>query len=174
MSVQGFSLSALETRNHRGRVPIASSYLRSILRSNPTPTACCCIVRPKHSFTRPTPLSLPSCKPRVNLVSKFGFPLFFCCPGQKYGGFCSKSSVVQLHGTNLLLSFQFVDRYGKDPQITKMLRAYDWYLLPIHNPDGYEYSRNHVRMSSTRMYPKLLRISMVTVFVCDQSALAFD
>ena len=29
-----------------------------------------------------------------------------------------------------------------------MLDTYDWYLLPIHNPDGYEYSRNYVRMNT--------------------------
>ena len=28
-----------------------------------------------------------------------------------------------------------------------MVDTYDWYLLPVHNPDGYEYSRDYVRIN---------------------------
>ncbi|XP_052060244.1 carboxypeptidase B-like [Mytilus californianus] len=33
-----------------------------------------------------------------------------------------------------------------NPEITSMLQKFDWYLLPLMNPDGYEYSRTNNRM----------------------------
>ena len=37
-----------------------------------------------------------------------------------------------------------VGQYGFDPEITRMMDTYDWYILPVVNPDGYEYSRENV------------------------------
>ena len=42
--------------------------------------------------------------------------------------------------------------------------TYDWYLLPVHNPDGYEYSRDYVRIkkftvNSTKSSEALLNLN---------------
>lgn len=36
--------------------------------------------------------------------------------------------------------FQFLTSYGSDAEATRLLDTYDWYFLPVVNPDGYEYS----------------------------------
>ncbi|ELU10347.1 hypothetical protein CAPTEDRAFT_158182 [Capitella teleta] len=33
-----------------------------------------------------------------------------------------------------------VTSYGSDDDVTKMIDAYDWYFVPVMNPDGYVYS----------------------------------
>ena len=37
-------------------------------------------------------------------------------------------------------------QYGSDPTVTRMLDDYDWYIIPISNPDGYIYSHNIDRL----------------------------
>lgn len=34
---------------------------------------------------------------------------------------------------------------SQDPQIQNLANSYDWYIIPILNPDGYEYSHTTVR-----------------------------
>ena len=36
--------------------------------------------------------------------------------------------------------------YGKDQMVTQLMDMYDWYIEPVVNPDGYEYSRDHERL----------------------------
>ena len=38
------------------------------------------------------------------------------------------------------------DYHSGDPIAEQMLDTYDWYIVPVTNPDGYEYSRNADRM----------------------------
>jgi len=49
------------------------------------------------------------------------------------------TNAVCLHVINELLTSQ-------DPVIQSWTEKYDWYILPVHNPDGYEYSRTSDRM----------------------------
>ncbi|VDN54106.1 unnamed protein product, partial [Dracunculus medinensis] len=37
---------------------------------------------------------------------------------------------------------QLVLNYNKDPQIYELVNSLDWYIVPLLNPDGYEYSRS--------------------------------
>jgi murein tripeptide amidase MpaA len=33
-----------------------------------------------------------------------------------------------------------LDRYKIDMDVTEMVDSFDWYILPVTNPDGYEYT----------------------------------
>jgi len=33
-----------------------------------------------------------------------------------------------------------LDNYKKDPDLTAMVDMFDWYVLPVANPDGYAYT----------------------------------
>ena len=58
---------------------------------------------------------------------------------------------------NLIFAIQLADDYLPQEQryfsdvsqsdviIERLVEQYDWYILPVVNPDGYEYSRNQVR-----------------------------
>jgi len=35
---------------------------------------------------------------------------------------------------------QLIDDYPSDPEVKKLVDKYDWYLLPVVNPDGYSYT----------------------------------
>ena len=35
---------------------------------------------------------------------------------------------------------QLVDDYPSDPKVKELVDKYDWYLLPVVNPDGYSYT----------------------------------
>ena len=41
--------------------------------------------------------------------------------------------------------WQMVTKYGSDPEITALVDKFDWYLMPLANPDGYDYSHDTVR-----------------------------
>ena len=38
-----------------------------------------------------------------------------------------------------------VTKYGSDPEITALVDKFDWYIMPLANPDGYDYSHDSVR-----------------------------
>lgn len=40
--------------------------------------------------------------------------------------------------------FQLVSKYGSDPQITAYIDALNFYIIPVVNPDGFEYSRSDI------------------------------
>eukprot|EP01095_Lingulamoeba_sp_RSL-Kostka_P010938 TRINITY_DN4023_c0_g1_i1.p1 TRINITY_DN4023_c0_g1~~TRINITY_DN4023_c0_g1_i1.p1 ORF type:complete len:318 (+),score=71.56 TRINITY_DN4023_c0_g1_i1:15-968(+) len=44
------------------------------------------------------------------------------------------------------LAQQFCENYEKDPVVKQLLQTYQYVLIPISNPDGYEYSINTNRM----------------------------
>jgi len=46
----------------------------------------------------------------------------------------------------LYLLNELVTKYGSDRQITSLVDKYDWYIMPILNPDGYQYSHDSHRM----------------------------
>ncbi|KIH65960.1 hypothetical protein ANCDUO_03714 [Ancylostoma duodenale] len=37
---------------------------------------------------------------------------------------------------------QLVTQYDKDPQVRQFVDQMEWYIVPLLNPDGYEYSRS--------------------------------
>jgi murein tripeptide amidase MpaA len=39
------------------------------------------------------------------------------------------------------LAYQLIAGYGKNPNVTSFVDDYDFYLLPIVNPDGFVYAR---------------------------------
>lgn len=43
-----------------------------------------------------------------------------------------------------MLSFQLLSEYGKNPNITHLVDTFDWYVVPVTNPDGYVYTWNGV------------------------------
>ena len=50
----------------------------------------------------------------------------------------------------LFIWYQLVTNYNEDPVISDLLEEFDWYILPVMNPDGYEYS--HTTVSSRTFY----------------------
>ena len=46
---------------------------------------------------------------------------------------------------------ELVNGYETDPAIQNLLDSLDFYILPVMNPDGYEYSRTKVGNSNSRM-----------------------
>jgi murein tripeptide amidase MpaA len=55
--------------------------------------------------------------------------------------------------TALYFINQLVTRYSIDPQIKLLVDQVDWYIMPLVNPDGYEYSRSSVS-PKTRLWRK--------------------
>ena len=43
-----------------------------------------------------------------------------------------------------LSDLQLVTDYRFDPFVQQMLDAYDWYVMPCVNPDGYQYTHERV------------------------------
>jgi murein tripeptide amidase MpaA len=48
--------------------------------------------------------------------------------------------------TVMFIADKLVQGYGSDPRITQLLDACDFHIVPVVNPDGYEYSRNSQRL----------------------------
>ena len=57
-------------------------------------------------------------------------------------------------------SEQMTANYGTDDDATYLIDSYDWYFVPIMNPDGYLFSWDDV---SVRNYPVLLCVSPLSV-----------
>lgn len=38
--------------------------------------------------------------------------------------------------------------YNTDPEVKALMDYYDWYFLPVSNPDGYEYTHTNVSPQS--------------------------
>ncbi|XP_060564149.1 carboxypeptidase B-like [Ruditapes philippinarum] len=53
--------------------------------------------------------------------------------------------------TVIYMAGQMLDRYKIDTDVTEMVDSFDWYILPVTNPDGYEYTFVDDR---TRMWRK--------------------
>ncbi len=39
-----------------------------------------------------------------------------------------------------------LSNYGYDSEITDLVDSYEWYFLPVANPDGYEYTFTNERL----------------------------
>lgn len=50
------------------------------------------------------------------------------------------------HASVLYMLHELVSKYGSDRQITSLIDRYDWYIMPILNPDGYQYTHDSQRM----------------------------
>lgn len=46
--------------------------------------------------------------------------------------------------TSVSILQQFLEQNGKDPNVTAALKAFDVYIVPVFNIDGYEYTRKTV------------------------------
>ena len=70
---------------------------------------------------------------------------------------------MALYGLTILSEslIQMLDDYGTDPYITKMVDEFDWYILPVTNPDGYVYTWEHVRNYS------LIEFSSEKCYFCE-------
>lgn len=49
----------------------------------------------------------------------------------------------------LFMINRLVNDYGKDAEVTYLLNKFDWFIIPVANPDGYEYS-----MTTDRLWRK--------------------
>jgi carboxypeptidase A2 len=57
--------------------------------------------------------------------------------------------------THLKITTNLVDNYPSDPQVQYLVDTYDWYLLPVVNPDGYSYTWSNDRMWRKNRTPNL-------------------
>jgi hypothetical protein len=57
------------------------------------------------------------------------------------------------HSTAMFFINELVTKYDKDPQITQYVKNLTWYIAPVVNPDGYEYSRSS-QDPETRLWRK--------------------
>ncbi|XP_067142504.1 uncharacterized protein [Centruroides vittatus] len=48
--------------------------------------------------------------------------------------------------TAMFLIHKILSGYGLDDDVTKLLDAYDWYIMPLVNPDGYDYTFKYNRL----------------------------
>lgn len=48
--------------------------------------------------------------------------------------------------THMKIATHLVDDYNTDPEVQRLVDTYDWYLMPVQNPDGYAYSWSNDRM----------------------------
>jgi murein tripeptide amidase MpaA len=46
----------------------------------------------------------------------------------------------------LYVADQLIRRYGTDPYITSLVNRFEWYIIPVMNPDGYVYTWNTDRL----------------------------
>ena len=51
-----------------------------------------------------------------------------------------------------LFHFQMMTSYGSDGTVTRLLDRYDWYLMPVYNPDGYVYSHVYTPYCSESLH----------------------
>ncbi|KAH3722332.1 carboxypeptidase B-like [Dreissena polymorpha] len=70
---------------------------------------------------------------KISTPSQFTKPAFFIMGGIHAREWISPATAIYMFG-------QMLDRYKIDSDITKMVDMFDWYLLPITNPDGYAFT----------------------------------
>ncbi|KAH3722336.1 carboxypeptidase B-like [Dreissena polymorpha] len=70
---------------------------------------------------------------KISTPSPFTKPAFFIESGIHAREWISPATAIYMFG-------QMLDRYKIDSDITKMVDMFDWYLLPVTNPDGYAFT----------------------------------
>ena len=53
------------------------------------------------------------------------------------------------------LAYQLIAGYGKDSNVTSYVDNYDFYLIPVVNPDGFVYSQTQDRLWRKNRAPPL-------------------
>ncbi|MCP9260487.1 Carboxypeptidase A1 [Dirofilaria immitis] len=70
--------------------------------------------------------------------------------------------------TVLYIINQLVTRYDRDPQIQRFVDEMDWFIVPVLNPDGYEYTRSsthpEIRLWRKNRSPPVCQISQHDIF----------
>ena len=49
-----------------------------------------------------------------------------------------------------------VTEYATNPTAARMLNEIDWYILPVINADGYEYTHTNVKITKVETFTKHL------------------
>lgn len=73
-------------------------------------------------------------------------PIFWLDGGIHAREWVSPATVTYITG-------QLVEGYGSNAAIKELVDAYDFYILPVHNPDGYEYTHTNNRMWRKTLSP---------------------
>ncbi|POI33256.1 hypothetical protein CIB84_002991 [Bambusicola thoracicus] len=64
----------------------------------------------------------------------------------EYGNIVSKIQIGESYEKRPLYALKIASDYGNDPSITSLLNNLDIFLLPVANPDGYEFTHTTNRM----------------------------
>jgi len=56
-------------------------------------------------------------------------------------------------------AMQLIDDYPSDPKVKELVDKYDWYLLPVVNPDGYSYTWTTVTEIRSSVTSRLSSVS---------------
>lgn len=62
--------------------------------------------------------------------------------------------------------------YGRDDDITRMVDVFDWYFVPVANPDGYEYSMTAVSQFDFTLAKCYLQLKFKGLGLLAKTALA--
>ncbi|VDK82261.1 unnamed protein product [Litomosoides sigmodontis] len=98
---------------------------------------------------------------------KIGKPRTFAKPGIWIdGGIHAREWVSP--STVLYIINQLVTKYDVDPQIRRFVDEMDWFIVPLLNPDGYEYTRSstnpEVRLWRKNRSPMICRVLQNGIF----------
>ncbi|ELU08971.1 hypothetical protein CAPTEDRAFT_222664 [Capitella teleta] len=61
------------------------------------------------------------------------------------GLFCEVRNIGSTYEGRDILSLRLVSEYGVDSTVTRLVDTYDWYFVPVFNPDGYKYTHDNAR-----------------------------
>ncbi|VDM94886.1 unnamed protein product [Thelazia callipaeda] len=93
---------------------------------------------------------------------KIGKPAKFQKPGIWIDGGIHAREWISPAAVLYMIS-QLVTKYDSDPQIRRFVDEMDWYIVPLLNPDGYEYSRSsthpEVRLWRKNRSPSICQFS---------------
>lgn len=69
-----------------------------------------------------------------------------------------------------MLYYQLVTNYDSNPQITQYVKNLTWYITPVVNPDGYEYSRSSgdIEVRTRTWHWKKLQYILLNIFIAQK------